>query len=83
MRATEFEWVLKCPAQRCKRLIIARYSMKSEREGFINGYYSLSEVVPAGLKPVEQHEEVEKISPLFVEIFSQASHVENLGLNQV
>ena len=83
MMATEFEWVLQCPAQRCKKLIIARYSMKSEREGTINGFYSLSQVVPAGLKPVEQHEEVEKISPLFAEIFSQATHAESLGLNQI
>ncbi|SDG20826.1 protein of unknown function [Onishia taeanensis] len=83
MMATEFEWVLQCPAQMCKRLIIARYSMKSETEGAINGFYSLSEVVPTGLKPVAQHEEIENISPLFVEIFSQAAHAENLGLSQV
>lgn len=83
MMETEFEWVLKCPAQKCKRLIIARYEMKSEKEGYINGFYSLSDVVPAGLKAVAQHEEVVRISPLFVEIFSQANHAEKLGLNQV
>ncbi len=83
MMATEFEWVLQCPAKRCKRLIIARYSMKSETEGTINAFYSLSEVVPIGLKPVAQHEEIGNISPLFVEIFSQATHAENLGLSQV
>lgn len=83
MITTEFEWVLRCPAQDCKRLIIARYSMKSEREGYTNGYYSISNVLPVSLKKVEQHEEIIRISTLFCEIYTQANHADISGLQQI
>jgi len=85
---TVIEQVLKCPASDCSRLFIARYIKeivkdKDPLNNYLNGFYTYKGCVPIEPQKNEQPEQIEKISPLFCEIFSQALFSENIGLLQI
>jgi len=79
----EIEQVLKCPASDCSRIFIARYIKESENDHFLNGFFTYKGSLPIEPKDIKQTEHIEKVSPLFCEIFNQASFSENIGLLQI
>jgi hypothetical protein len=79
----EIEQVLKCPAYDCSRLFIARFIKESENEGFLDTFFTYKGCVPIEPKEIEQPDHIVKVSPLFCEIFNQASFSENIGLLQI
>ncbi|MFD1899224.1 DUF4145 domain-containing protein [Enterococcus termitis] len=67
-----------CSNDSCKKYFIAAYNY--------NSYTEISEYIPYSYRPpikVELPENIEKVSPNFVEIYSQATTAESEKLNQI
>ncbi|MFG0352923.1 hypothetical protein ACF8LD_17990 [Pseudomonas sp. zbq_5] len=67
-----------CPKSNCKKMFIATY----RRDAFKGTYY-IRTLLPRTPKPVSVVSEAKEISPQFAEIFSQATHAEEYGLDEV
>jgi hypothetical protein len=82
---TILEIVLRCPRTACRRLFIARYqaTVAEPATSHPYGLFVLFEVVPQLPRPPDVPEEIRIISPLFVEIVSEATAAEAFGLKQV
>jgi hypothetical protein len=82
---TILEIVFRCPRADCGRLFVGRYRAKAPLpgSGIHVGSLVLFEVVPRLPEPPHFPEEIGNISPLFVEIFSEASAAESYGLKQI
>lgn len=72
--------VMQCPRQECSALFIAYYRAES-----IHGvkYAELSYCQPSIIEPPRFEEEVNKLSPGFVECFVQADAAEKRGLDEL
>lgn len=78
-----FEVAYTCPDDSCRSIFIARYEVLMPSPTTVNGYHSLTEVVPKKLHSPHIEEEIETLSPNFVEIYSQAYQAETLGLGHI
>jgi hypothetical protein len=78
------ELVCRCPRSDCGRHFIARYEAKRPRHPSPDpGHFVMIEAVPRLPEPPFVPEEIGRISPLFVEIMSEASAGEAYGLKQL
>ncbi|WP_029099238.1 DUF4145 domain-containing protein [Brevibacillus thermoruber] len=71
--------VVSCPRHECQEISIHIY----ETEGGIIDFFTMIDVIPKKAKYKVFDDEIEKISPNFVEIYNQSVEAESLGLNQV
>lgn len=75
--------VCQCTRRGCESLLVATYTHTEERSPVKNGHYALSGVEPQTPQEASFHEEIEEISPGFVEIYNQALAAESAGLDQL
>lgn len=74
--------LIQCP--NCDELITIKYSMKWAERPTHTGYeYLFKEINPKRAKEISVTDKVKEISPMFIEIYRQASAAEANNLNQI
>lgn len=72
----------KCPASSCNKLFIAIYRRKPVNGGVSTSFF-LQTLLPKTYKPSIHEEELTKLFPSFVKIYTQAEIAESEGLDEI
>lgn len=77
--------IYKCPSQECQAVFIAYYTSASwGKPGIISEYVFLKNTfIPPYYEEEKFDDEILRLSPLFVAIFTEASNAENLGFKNI
>jgi len=83
-REKALQIIYRCPRIKCQSAFIATYwQNNNHRSNTPNGIYVLRRTSPSSPQKQKFEESIKAVSPLFVEIYTQASEAEQRGLDQV
>ena len=77
------EAAFKCPRHKCSRMFVAIFGKRYLQGGYVSDEFYLHATFPRNPVAPSIPDEVAKVSPQFVEIFTQASKAEAFGLGEV
>lgn len=77
------EVAFKCPRHKCSRIFVAIFEKRYMHTGYVSNAFYLRATFPRNPVAPTVAEEVAKVSPQFVKIFTQASQAEAFGLGEV